>query len=117
MAGNEESSSLKPCSTKSTAAAQAVSGDECPLKIGSTKRKVPAEEHDEEDIVLAESTIDETKGQATKAAVADSDDGSGDDDEPVSDAEYKALLDELDEKHRKFWHEEFLPLNPLLKDY
>ena len=66
MAGNEESSSLKPWNTKNTARSQAVSGDECPLKICSTKRKVPTDGHDEEDTVLAESAIDETKEQATK---------------------------------------------------
>lgn len=132
---NLDGFSLKPCTTTSTAAAVAFAGkefqfkqrttqsmedttgeQECSLKICSTKRKVPADGHDEEDTVLADSTIDETKEQATKVAVADSDDGSSDD-EPLSEAEHKAFIEGLREKHRKFWREEFLPLNPLLKHY
>ena len=89
MAGNEESSSLKPCNTKSMAASQAVSGDECPLKICSTKRKVPADGHDEEDTVLADSDSVTTE-QAIKVAGADSEvDSSDDDDEPVSEVELR----------------------------
>lgn len=82
---------------------------ECSQKICSTKRKVPSDGHDEEDIVLAESTIDETKEQAIQVAEADSDEGSSDDDRPLSDGEFKAYYDELNEKHMKFWREVVLP--------
>ena len=68
-----EPTNRKPCTTTSTAAAAAFAGkefqfkqctnqsmkdstgeQECSLKICSTKRKVPADGHDEEDIALAE---------------------------------------------------------------
>ena len=114
MAGNEESSSLKPCSTKNTAGPQAVSGDECPLKICSTKRKVPTDGHGEEDTALADSVTTE---QAIKVAEADSDaeadsevDSSDDDDEPVSEAEFAAFYEEEKAKHERFYIERVLPL-------
>ena len=75
---------------------------ECSLKICSAKRKAPTDGHDEEDTVLADSTIGETKEQFTKVAVADSDEGTSDDDSPLSDAEFNAFYDELNEEHKKF---------------
>ncbi|KAI4970553.1 hypothetical protein ZWY2020_001467 [Hordeum vulgare] len=122
--------SLKPCTTASTVAAAAFSGkefhfkqratksmedatgkQECSLKVCSTKRKVPADGHDEEDIVLAESTIDETKEQAVKVAEADSQvDGADDDDEPVSEAEFAAFYEELKADYQRLYVERVLPL-------
>ena len=48
--------------------------------------------------------------------MVDSNNGSSDD-EPLLEAEGKAFIEGLREQHRKFWHEEFLPHNPLLKHY
>lgn len=131
MAAKEDSFSLKPGNTKSmaaAAAAEAVIGEECSLKLCPAKRKAPAAGHDcSEDweevdkcadaTVLPDVTMDDTaKEQAIKVAEADSDDGSSDD-EPLSEAERKAFIEGLREQQRKFWREEFLPLNPLLKHY
>ena len=118
--------SLKPCTTTSTAAAAAFAGkefqfkqctnqsmkdstgeQECSLKICSTKRKVPADGHDEEDIALA---VPVTTVQAIEVAGADSEvDSSDDDDEPVSEAEFAAFYEEEKAKHDKFVVERVLP--------